>query len=630
MRDEITISNPCRDVWFDQFLRAHCSRRDLLKGSLSLALACLFPASSRLNAHPALLGFSPVPVSVEDTVRVPEGYTASVLYRWGDPVGSALGSPSFREEAGNSAEEQALQAGMHHDGLHYFSLPYGSKNSRHGLLVVNHEYTDDGLLHADGMSTWNAEKVRKAQAAHGISVVEVREVEGRWEIIRPSHYAWRITAYTPLALSGPAAGHELLRTSADTQGNQVLGTLNNCASGYTPWGTYLTCEKNFNGYFLAGPTVSPEMGRYGIGKGFGFRWNEFDSRFNCTREPNEPNRFGYVVEIDPYDPSSKPIKRTALGRFKHEGAALSIAPDGRVVYYMGDDEAFEYIYKFVSARPWNSRSRSANGDLLDDGTLYVAKFLENGKGVWIPLVLGRKPLIAANGFSSQAEVLVKTRLAADASGATPMDRREWIAVHPQTRDVYISLTNNARRGDAGSPQPDAANPRMANSFGHIVRWCEVGGDPTASIFDWDVFLLAGDPAHKEELKRGTIKGDGFGSPDGLWFDPRGVLWIQTDVSTRTLRQGDYANLGNNQMLAVDPLSGEVRRFLTGPNGSEITGIAMTPDGKTLFVNIQHPGETAAERSKPENPTAVSRWPDGGRPRSATVVIRKDDSGLIGT
>jgi uncharacterized protein len=449
--------------------------------------------------------------------------------------------------------------------------------------------------------------------------------------VRPSRYARRITAKTPMILGGPAAGHPWLRTAGDASGRLALGTVSNCAHGFTPWGTYLTCEENFNGYFVNASGAVPALQkRYGISKGFGYRWHEHETRFDAAAHPNEPNRFGWVVEIDPWDARSQPIKRTALGRIKHEGAKVELAADGRAVVYMGDDERFEYIYKFVSRNPYNPADRAANMRLLDEGALYVARFNADGSGEWLELSQGKNGLDGAAGFPSQAEVLINARGAADRVGATPMDRPEWIAVHPVTKEVFCSLTNNTRRGEQGAPAPDAANPRGPNVYGHIIRWRDQGKDPGAARFDWDIFALAGDPANPDPAKRGNIKGDMFGSPDGLWVDPRGVLWIEMDVSTNTLNKGDYARMGNNAMLAADPSTGEVRRFLVGPNGCEITGIIATADGRNLFINIQHPGETASERTDPAKPTGVSSWPDGGRPRSATIVIRKSDGGVIGT
>jgi uncharacterized protein len=302
------------------------------------------------------------------------------------------------------------------------------------------------------------------------------------------------------------------------------------------------------------------------------------------------------------------------------------------VVYMGDDSQNEYIYKFVSRDAWNPANRAANFALLDSGTLYVGRFNQDGSGQWIELTQGLNGLDAASGFASQADVLTFTRLAGDRVGATKMDRPEWVAVHPQTREVYVTLTNNTTRGTTGGAV-DAANPRANNVFGHIVRWRETGDDPTATTFRWSIFVLAGDPRNADAAKRGNIKGDAFGSPDGLWFDARGVLWIQTDVSTSALNAGDYANLGNNQMLAADPSTGEIRRFLTGPRGCELTGVVTTPDGTTMFVSIQHPGEPGSGDNNPSNAAAISSWPDGpgiSRPRSATIAIRRTDGGVVGS
>jgi uncharacterized protein len=631
-----TISNRSANDDFAHVLAARLSRRAVLGGGLAAAttvlLSPLLSVPRPAGAASALLGFTGIAVSTADAVVVPSGYSAQVLYAWGDPVSAG---PAFRPDASGSAEDQATQAGMHHDGLHFFPLPWGSATSAHGLLAVNHEYTDDGLLHPGGMDPWTAAKVAKSQAAHGVSVVEVRLEQGRWQVVRPSSYGCRITAATPIAVGGPLVGHPLLRTAADPSGLTVLGTVNNCANGFTPWGTYLTCKENFNAYFVNRSGAVPALQkRYGINdRGLGYRWHEHDGRFDAAAHPNEPNRFGWVVEIDPYEPSRTAVKQTALGRLKHEGATVGLAADERVVVYMGDDERFEYIYKFVSRDAWDPRrGREAGRRLLEDGTLFVARFDADGGGEWLPLTHGMNGLDADAGFASPADVLLNTRGAADRVGATKMDRPEWIARHPATGECYVSLTNNTARGVGAGAPPDAANPRVNNVFGHILRWRERGGDAAGRRFDWDVFALAGDPAHPDPSRRGTINGDAFGSPDGLWIDARGVLWIQTDVSTSVLNQGDYARLGNNQMLAADPATREVRRFLTGPNGCELTGLTATPDGATLFINIQHPGETPSERSNPAAPQAISAWPDatsGGRPRSATLAIRRHDGGVVG-
>lgn len=615
---------------FRDVLDARLSRRSLLKGAAALGLAGALPgcATGGAGTQP-VLAFTPIAASGADALRVPSGYEATVLYRWGDPVGSAAGMPAFRADASNIGDEQALQAGMHHDGMHFFPLPMGTVNSAHGLLAMNHEYADVRLLYADGQETWSADKVAKGQNAVGVSVIEVQQADGRWSVVRPSRYARRITAQTPCRIAGPAAGHALMRTAADSQGVRVRGTFGGCAHGWTPWGTYLTCEENVQYMFVHPGTVPPDLRRFGYSaRGRTYRWEEHDERFDAARFPNEPNRFGWVVEIDPYDPQSVPVKRTALGRMKHEGAACSVGADGRLAFYMGDDQAFEYVYKFVTARAWNAADRAANRDLLDAGTLYVARFNADGSGDWLPLVHGAGPLTAANGFRDQGEVVVRARFAGDALGATKMDRPEWIVPHPATREVFCACTNNAARGHGQNEGPNAANRRPNNVMGHILRWREAGGDVAATRFAWDVFVEAGDLAQAEPHKQGNVRGDIFGSPDGLWFDAMGTLWVQTDMSTSLMGKGDHANFGNNQMLAVDPATGVFRRFLTGPRGCEITGFHTTPDNRTAFVNIQHPGE-----GWKANPREVSNWPDfdpGGRPRSATVVIRRTDGGVIGT
>jgi secreted PhoX family phosphatase len=606
------------------------SRRSFVAGSLGVFALAALPACATQGTRP-VIGFTPLAASTEDALRIPAEYHAEVLLRWGDPIGAAAGAPEFRMDASNSAADQALQAGMHHDGLHYFPLPYGSSSSRRGLLALNHEYADMALLFPDGRGSWSAEKVAKSQNAVGVSIVEVSSQDGRWRVVRPSRYARRITASTACHVSGTAAGHPLLRTGGDPQGTRILGTQSNCARGWTPWGTYLTCEENFYWQFVQRGRLTPEQRRYGVPvRDLSWRWAQFDERWDMERHPNEVNRFGWVVEIDPYDPASPPVKRTSLGRFWHEGAACAIAPGRRLAFYMGDDNAFEHIYKFVTALPYDPSDRAANRDLLDSGTLYTARFNADGSGDWLPLVHGAGPLTATNGFRDQGEVLVHARLAADALGATRMDRPEWIEPHPLTREVYCSLTGNVARGADGKEGPNPANPRAGNAFGHILRWREAHSDPAATRFEWDIFVQAGDPSNPDANRQGNISGDLFGSPDGLWIDSMGTLWVQTDASTSSILRGEYARIGNNQVLAVDPQARVFRRFLTGPRGCEISGFHTTPDNRTAFVNIQHPGEGG---TSVENPRALSNWPDyapDGRPRSATVAIRRKDGGIIGT
>ena len=615
------------------------ARRIVLRGGAAAALVpfVLAPLAAGCAAFaagsgtPPKIGFKGLPISTADRVTVPEGYSATPLMPWGEPVGVPGQMPAFMDDASNSAADQALQMGMHHDGLHYYPLD----GSQRGLLVMNHEYTDDGLLHAGGMEPWTPEKVKKCQAAHGISVTEVELKGERWQAVRPSRYARRFTANSPFAIGGPAAGHPLMKTAADPAGRLALGTFNNCASGMTPWGTYLSGEENFAGYFSSADQPTAHERRWGIRKnGWGYRWHEHDERFDTVRNPNEPNRFGWVVEVDPNDPQSTPIKRTALGRAAHEGAWVAVTKDGRAVVYSGEDSRFEYIYKFVSRdkiKPGGEglSAARANAELLDHGTLYVARFDAGGRGRWLPLLAGQGPLI---GFANQGEVVIKARQASDLLGATKMDRPEWLAIDHATRWVYSTLTNNSSRGQANMPGVDAANPRANNSMGSIIRWRE-DGDYDGEAFEWNHLVLAGDPANERAEAKGNIKGDLFACPDGIMFDPRGGLWVETDMGPTALNKGEMARIGNNQMLACDLATGEFRRFLVGPVNCEITGATWTPDGRTVFINIQHPGETPSERTDPREPRKFSNWPDfksTGRPRSATVVVRKDDGGLIGS
>jgi secreted PhoX family phosphatase len=631
---------------FEQVVEARLSRRGFLGGTLgTVAAASLSGVGALLQAVPAsakphnlpLLGFTGIPASSQDAVVLAEGYTAEVLIAWGDPVSDG---PAFMQNAGNSAADQARQWGMHNDGVVYFPI----NGSSHGLLVQNNEYTDDVLLFPDGTANWSTAKTQKSLAAHGVSVIEIDKRPGRrgqekgapprrwghkggeWRVVRPSKYARRITGMTPITIGGPAAGDPRLQTSADPTGRHVLGTLNNCAMGFTPWGTYLACEENFNQYFRKTGTQTELERRYGItATGGGYLWHTTDSRFNANVEPNEPNRFGWVVEIDPFAPASTPVKRTALGRMKHEGAWVQETRDGHVVVYMGDDEQFEYIYRYVSNLAWREALRQGINP-LDDGILYVAKFHADGNGEWLPLT----PDNPALSTWSMNDILINTRGAADLAGATKMDRPEWIDTFPESLTAIGTLTNNTRRGTAGQPATDPMNPRTPNTYGHIIQW-SYHQDFSEPFFRWDIFALCGDPA--VPAHGSTIIGDKYGSPDGIYVAPSGRLWIQTDVSGSTINTGAYAGFGNNQMLCADPTSGETRRFLAGPNVCEITGVFVTPDERSMFVGIQHPGEAPSGANDPADPKRYSSWPDGaagGRPRSAVIVITKDDGGEIGS
>ncbi|GAX34555.1 PhoX family protein [Nodularia sp. NIES-3585] len=628
----------------------------------------------------------------KDLVTVPKGYTARILSAWGDPI--MPGAPNWLPNASQDAAAQEKQVGMNHDGMHFFPLPglsfynrtsglqvpvEGRAYNNRGILCVNHEYTQEYFLHPGGNTVMTIEKARKSQAAHGVSIQEISKDRfgNSWSVNSNSSYGRRITANTEMRVSGPAAGDALMKSKKFSiqptgsveiginDGYTAYGTVNNCAHGVTPWGTYLTCEENFQGYF-ANPNpdivnipgledkaadIRNGQSRYGIpAASNSYRWPEVDPRFDAYNNPLEPHLFGWVVEIDPYDPQSKPVKRTSMGRIRHESAQYVVDENNRLAYYMGDDNVNEYIYKFVCSRQYNSRVRGANRDLLDEGILYVAKFNDNGTGEWLPLVHSQGGLTEENGFKNQAEVLIKTRQAADRVGATMMDRPEWMGVRPRIGgfnevEVYCTLTNNSRRGTnppsvntpdginpAGSARPpvDAANPRPNNSYGHVIRWRETGRSVTANTFNWDIYVLNGDKQNPDPIRQGNINGDDFGSPDGLWFDYYGRLWIQTDQSgTGT---GDYINIGSNSMVCANPNDPrEIKLFLTSPTDCEVTGVITTPDHRTMFVNVQHPGS----RGSAANPNSNSDWPHSqgygpsGRPRSATVVITRDDGGIIG-
>jgi secreted PhoX family phosphatase len=636
-------TNTSENEHFQLVVERASSRRGFLKSGLGLSAAVFLAGPMAVYAKSnnksnntkqglALLGFNAIPISTGDTMTIAAGYTATVFAPWGTPL--FADAPTWKADASDDATAQARQVGDNHDGIHFF--PINGSNTE-GLLVINHEYTtvDGGdymwLFGTDGTKPWTADKTAKAMNAHGVSVIHIaRNSAKKWEIKLDSRYNRRITASTEMELTGPAAGNDLLKTHADPSGTKVLGTLNNCGNGWTPWNTYLTCEENFNTYFgttSGNDSRNEAQKRYGLAaQSTDYRWEEFVDRFDYAKEPNESNRFGWIVEIDPFDPSSTPKKRTALGRFKHENAAYALSADRRIVVYMGDDQRDDYIYKFVSEGIY--QEGGDNSKLLDVGKLYVAKFEDGattddfmGLGEWIVLDKAENATLAADTrFASQADILIHTRSAADAVGATKMDRPEWVSVHPVSGEVYVTLTNNDKR-----TVPDAANPRRANIYGQIVRWREAGGDAASTTFKWDIFVLAGNPVKypdRGDLMSGSsnITTDNtFNSPDGLAFDKAGRLWIQTDG--KYSNTGEYEGQGNNQMLCADPVTKEIRRFFVGPRECEVTGITFTPDSKTMFINIQHPGEAGN-----------SNWPDGGNatPRSSTVIITKDDGGVIGS
>ncbi len=612
------------DCDFDRIVEAAITRRGLLGGMLAYgsfaALGTTLTASSA-KAAADRFAFDAIAVSTKDAITVPAGYKAEVLVRWGDPLWSD--APEFDHATRGTAASQERAFGDNTDGMDVIA------HDGHLLLVVNNEYTNRKILWGNNPDAKAAsdDDIAKGMMAHGVSVVEIARGEGGWQIVTDSPYNRRITPQTDMALTGPAAGHDLLKTDADPSGTTSKGTWNNCGNGMTPWGTYLACEENFNGYFSSSEqiqdqkpvTISPEMARYGISpEDWGYGWAKIDDRFDVAKTPNEPNRAGYVVEIDPTDPASTPRKLTALGRFKHENAEAVVNNDGRVVVYMGDDERGEFLYRFVSNGVFAPGADT--DDLLENGTLSVAKFGEDGTGQWLDLTP------ESTGMASAAEICIHTRLAGSAVGATTMDRPEWIAANPNAAEVYCCLTNNKNRGvkpNAGGDETPVGgpNPREANKYGQIVRWWPADGDHTAAGFTWDLYVLAGNPTVHSDMRAGSgnVTADNmFNSPDGLKFDDNGLLWIQTDG--KYSNTDDFAGQGNNQMLAGDPVTGEIRRFLVGPRECEVTGLTWSPDRRSMFVGIQHPGERGD-----------SHWPEGGDavPRSAIIVVTREDGGLVG-
>lgn len=727
--------NTSHNPSFMTVLDARLSRRSLIRGGVGTAATAVLggfslSAYSGGGDHKAItsLGFTPVAKSIADMVNVPEGYTATVICALGDPLTAS--TPAYKNDGTDTDFDN--RSGDHHDGMEYFGLSHDGKRadtngSSRGLLAINHEATSNRdvrsyYLHANG-GTLNPRPQGEADkeiAVHGLSVVEVKKTDKVWGYVQDSAYNRRITPLTPVQISGPVRGNALLKTRYSTNGTATRGTLNNCGTGYTPWGTYLSGEENWNGYFTRSATDNAaradksvvSLNRYGRAQGAASRhgWETAGTqdpyaRWNISKlgtstdgtddYRNELNGFGYIVEMDPYDKIVSIRKRTALGRFAHESASFGKRVVGQpLAVYMGDDSRGEYIYKFVSAANWAAAdakpaNRIATGDkYLDNGRLYVARFNADGMGQWIELTLSNPAIAhyAAYTFADQADVLVNARLAADAVGATKMDRPEWCAVHPTTGEIYCTLTNNANRRvePTGSQLPlDAANPRAyrdvqtdgtttssnspGNVNGHIIRMAETAGASNALTFAWDVYLFGAESTETNtSINVSALTADqDFSSPDGLWFSKStGLCWIQTDdgsytditncmmlaavpgkvgdgrKTTLSFTKADGSTVAVNTYVGKKPAPDTLRRFLVGPVDCEITGCAETPDGKTLFVNIQHPGETLANVADIADPTKyLSHWPGnagygaGGalaRPRSATIAITKNKRGRIGS
>lgn len=632
-----------------EIIATRFSRRGFLQGSLAVtAIAAtvsplaLITADNARAAEGSAFTFDEVEAGVDDKHHVAAGYDADVLLRWGDPL--FADSPDF-DPVKQSAEAQARQFGYNNDYVGYIPI---DGSAEHGLLVVNHEYTNSHLMfpgivkivEKDGkkeleVAPLSKEQVDVEMAAHGGTVVEIRKEAGKWQVVRDGKLNRRITSNTEMQLSGPVAGNDRVKTSADPTGTKVIGTVNNCAGGVTPWGTYVMAEENIHGYFSGelpeGHKEAANYKRLAIPEG-AYEWAAHYDRFDLGKEPNEPNRFGWIVEVDVNDPTSTPKKRTAMGRFKHEGAESIVAKDGRVVFYLGDDERFDYVYKFVTTGTFNPNDRAANMDLLDDGTLHVAKFAEDGSVEWLPVVFGQGPLTAENGFASQADVLIETRRAADLLGATKMDRPEDIQPNAVNGKVYVMLTNNSKRK---ADQVDAANPRAENAFGHIIEISEDGGDFTATKGKWEVLLKCGDPSVADvgaTFSTATTANGWFGMPDNCAVDSAGRLWVATDG------QGPKATGRTDGLWAVDT-EGSARAtsklFFRVPVGAEMCGPLFLPDDQTAFVAVQHPADGGDDWKPFGRPSYYedlsTRWPDF-KPdmpvRPSVVAITKQGGGKI--
>lgn len=604
---------------FDRIVESAISRRGFMS-VMAVGTASFLTGTTGLTgfAHAASdrFGFEQIPANSLDTVTVPKGFTATPMVSWGDPLWS--NSPAFDWSTSGTAAQQAKAFGDNNDGMTLFSI------DGHMVLVNNQEYTNRDIANPtrESKKPETDDDVLKGMLAHGVTVSEIAQTGGKWGVVKDSKYNRRITPQTPMTIEGPAAGHDLMKTKSDSTGMHCLGTWNNCANGSTPWGTYLACEENFNGYYRSSDPdieITPGQKRYSVGvKDWGYSWAQIDDRFDIAKDPNESNRNGYVVEIDPSDPNSIPKKHTALGRFKHESAEFVTNRDGRVVVYMGDDERGEFLYRYISNGFYSVGGTT--DDLLNDGKLYVAKFADNGRGRWMEL----SP--QATGMTA-AEIAIHTRMAGSAVGATTMDRPEWVAAHPDKAEVYVALTNNKNRAKKPNKGGDATptngpNPREGNKYGQIVRWMPDNDDHTSDGFKWNIFVLAGNPTVHSDARAGSanVNADNmFNSPDGIKFGSNGILWIQTDGNYKD--KDDFAGQGNNQMLAADTETGEIRRFLVGPPACEVTGLAFSPDQRTMFVGIQHPGEKGFE----------CHWPGGGdtTPRSSIVAVTRDDGAAFG-
>ncbi|WP_342063356.1 PhoX family phosphatase [Acinetobacter pittii] len=719
--DQELDNNTSDNIHFRDILEQHISRRSLItkaaSGAVALTLASTLTGCNDSdddsgsnnggttpvdpNKKPEKLTFTPVAKNLHDIVTVPEGYEANVIYALGDSINPDIGE--WDDNNIPSGPSFLLRSGDCHDGMHFFGLntstdKFDGNVSTEGLLVMNHEYINQTFLHPKGPTKVDGrrpeDEVIRETNAHGVSIVHIKKdpITQKVVIDKSSVFNRRITASTEMNFAGAAAGSGLLATRFSPTARKTRGTHNNCGNGYTPWGTYLTTEENFIGYFARSTTDdalrTPEeiiaLKRYGLKAGSGSRygwetaigqvesqdlydrWNADVNAAQATQDyRNGPNTFGWMVEIDPFDRRQNPVKRTSLGRFAHEDSACRAVAGQPLAFYMGDDSTGEYIYKFVSMAAWDAKDINGGyttGDkYMNAGKLYVAKFNNDGSGQWIELAYGKNGLNESNTtypFKSQADVVTFARLAGDAVGATKMDRPEWCTVNPVNGEIYVTLTNNSNRGS--SYPTDAANPRnytdikgkeeqqKGNVNGHIIRFKETDDKTTAETFKWDIYLFGAEASMVSNINlSGLTDNNDLSSPDGMWFDPRGVLWIQTDDGAYTdvtncmmlaalpgqIGDGATATTSNGQQTLVGAKVTDetLRRFLVGPKECEITGIAMTPDHKAIFINVQHPGEKSKKYDAPtSNWPATQKDPSNktARPRSATVVITRKDGGVI--
>ncbi|MDJ0943648.1 MAG: PhoX family phosphatase [Kiloniellales bacterium] len=639
--------NPTTNATFGEVVQRRFNRREVLRGSLAVTAMGAIAGPIAFGGRPARADggkfkFTEIEHGVDETHHVAPGYSADILIRWGDPI--FPDAPAF-DPRNQTAAAQLKQFGYNNDFIGFLPLPAGSNASDRGLLCVNHEYTNEELMFPGierqdrdlQFADMTKEMVEVEMAAHGGSVIEVSKAGGKWQVVLDSKYNRRISPYdTATKISGPAAGHPRMQTVQFPSGSDTIGTLNNCAGGMTPWGTYLMAEENFHGYFWGDIAGNPEKAnyeRYGV-PGQWYAWGKYVDRFNLEKDPRAANHFGWVVEVDPLDPSAPPVKRTALGRFKHEGAEPIVNGDGRVVLYSGDDQRFDYLYKFVTEGRYDPANRAANRDLLDKGTLYVARFEDDGSMTWLPLVHGKGPLTAENGFKSQADVAIETRRAADLLGATPMDRPEDVQPNPKSGKVYVMLTNNSKRK---AEQVNAANPRAENLFGHIIELTAPGNDHAAEKFSWDFLVKCGDPSVAEigaTWNPKTSKHGWFAAPDNCAFDSQGRLWISTDQGSAWSKSGTADGLFGIE--TEGDTRGYSKMFFRVPIGAELCGPTFTPDDKTLFLAVQHPASDGTKdfpgfERRSTFDDAATRWPDfkdGVPPRPSVVVVTKDDGGPI--